>query len=129
MNSNDHVIGVQDPVTLLDNSEPEPDIYVAKGPLERYHNYHPGPEHLLLVIEVSDATLHRDKTAKYSAYAAAGIQEYWVIDVYNRVIFQYTKPNQVDGVYASENTYVEKDEFESLYLGKFSGRELILQLK
>lgn len=54
------VIGVQDPITLLDESEPEPDLYLAKGMLNDYLKHHPYPTDLLLVVEVSDATLNKD---------------------------------------------------------------------
>jgi Uma2 family endonuclease len=75
----DYTIGVQDPTTLVDDSEPEPDVFVASGPLESY-DHHPFPKDLFLVIEVSDSTLARDRGAKQFSYAIAAIEEYWIIN-------------------------------------------------
>lgn len=39
-----------------------------------------------LVVEVSLSTLRRDLGAKSRAYAAAGVQEYWVVDLRNATL-------------------------------------------
>src|SRR5215213_4258899 len=66
------VIRVQDPILLDDFSEPEPDIVLAKPPIEKYLSQHPTPEDILLIIEVSDSTLHFDRNNKGEAYSRAG---------------------------------------------------------
>lgn len=76
----DWVVGVQLPVRLGPASEPEPDLYLASGPEERYRSTHPGPEDLVLVIEVSGSTLGYDPGTKLDAYRRSGVAEVWVVD-------------------------------------------------
>lgn len=47
----------QDPITLPNNSEPEPDLVIARLRSDEYVNSHPAPEDIILVIEVADSTL------------------------------------------------------------------------
>ena len=75
------VVFTQHPLQLSDSSEPQPDILVVKPPLERYEEHHPLPEDILLIIEISDSTLRRDKTDKLALYAGAGIPEYWILNL------------------------------------------------
>ncbi len=79
------------PITLFD-SEPEPDIIIAKLPLERYDNRHPYPEDIELLIEVSDTTLKYDLETKQKIYALAKIKEYWVIDIKNSQVIIFQQP-------------------------------------
>ena len=58
------VVGVQLPVRLGPASEPEPALYVAAGPEDRYRSTHPGPDELLLVVEVSGPALTYDLTTE-----------------------------------------------------------------
>jgi Uma2 family endonuclease len=58
------VIRGQDPITLPSQSEPEPDVAVARGKDEDYLAHHPYPEDIFLVIEISDSTLDYDQTTK-----------------------------------------------------------------
>ncbi len=70
----------QEPITT-DDSEPEPDVIVVQGDPEDYGDRHPGPGDLVLVVEVSDATLQRDQTLKKQLYARAGIPVYWIANL------------------------------------------------
>jgi Uma2 family endonuclease len=69
------------PITLADNSEPEPDIAVVVPPLGRYLAHHPYPEDVFWLVEFADTTLTKDLGLKKEIYAAAGIQEYWVVNL------------------------------------------------
>jgi Uma2 family endonuclease len=68
------------PITLS-NSEPEPDVAIVRLPETAYLTRHPAPEDIYWVIEISDRTKAIDLGRKKKAYALAGINEYWVIDV------------------------------------------------
>ncbi|MCA9196912.1 MAG: Uma2 family endonuclease [Planctomycetales bacterium] len=46
-----------------------------------YHRQRPEPADVLLLIEVADSTLQSDRKEKGPLYAAAGIQEYWIVNV------------------------------------------------
>ncbi|HVT13579.1 MAG TPA: Uma2 family endonuclease [Fimbriimonadaceae bacterium] len=74
-------IRIQFPLSLNDMNEPEPDVLVALGPDSRYMDRHPGPSDVLLVVEVSDTTLRKDRTLKGPLYAEFGINEYWILDL------------------------------------------------
>lgn len=81
----------QNPVTLTE-SEPEPDIVVAIGPITRYNAAHPTPNEIELVIEVADTSLVDDLTTKLAIYAAAKIPQYWVVNLIDRCVEVFTLP-------------------------------------
>lgn len=64
------------PLTL-EGSEPEPDLTII--PHDAPRPYHPATA--ALVVEVSVSSLRDDLARKPSLYAAAGVDEYWVIDL------------------------------------------------
>jgi hypothetical protein len=84
-------VRVQCAITTAD-SEPEPDIVVASGPIRRYVNHHPTPQEIALLIEASDTTLTRDRQDKGRLYARAGIVCYWIINLVDRQVEVYTDP-------------------------------------
>lgn len=122
---NKFTIGVQDPITLTNNSEPEPDIYLAEGPLEKYRTHHPYADNLLVVIEVADSTLDRDGGPKRFTYASAGITEYWIVNVFAREIERYTNPIPHEGRFAMMEVFKLIDKIASPQLGTFSLKELV----
>ena len=72
----------QSPMTLADDSEPEPDILVVRGAIRDYkQDRHPGPADTLLLVEISDSTLAYDRARKAALYASTGVLEYWIVDV------------------------------------------------
>lgn len=75
------LVGVQDPIVLDDQSEPEPDLSVLRRRADYYANAHPSPADVLLIVEVSDTTLEYDRDVKARLYARAGILETWVVDL------------------------------------------------
>lgn len=86
-----HVRG-QEPVTTED-SEPEPDVVVARGDLRQYLERHPGPQDVALIVEVADSSLQRDRMLKKRLYAAAGIPAYWVVNLPELRIEAYSDPS------------------------------------
>lgn len=84
---------VQNPVHLDDHSEPQPDLMLLKPSPDFYRKRHPRPEDVFLLIEVSDTSLAQDREDKLPAYARAGIQEVWVINLIDRTIEVYREPN------------------------------------
>ncbi len=69
------------PITLPNSSEPEPDIAIVKTPASRYRAHHPYPDDIFWLIEIANSTLIKDLGVKKELYAAAGIAEYWVMDL------------------------------------------------
>jgi Uma2 family endonuclease len=79
---------IQSPLALSDDTEPEPDVAVV--PLGRYSTEH--PRTALLIIEVADTTLRKDR-AKAAVYASAAIGEYWIVNLGARAIEVYLSPD------------------------------------
>jgi Uma2 family endonuclease len=74
------------PITLPNNSEPEPDIAIVRMPASLYRDRHPQPQDIFWLIEISNATLIKDLTIKKDLYADAGISEYWVMNLQESVL-------------------------------------------
>ena len=92
-------VSIQNPVRLDDGSEPQPDIAVLRRREDFYVAAHPGPEDVLLLIEVSDTTVDFDRNEKLPLYARAGIPEVWIANLRDRRVEVYTEP--VDGAYSN----------------------------
>jgi Uma2 family endonuclease len=84
------VVSVQSPVSLDDESEPEPDLVVAPGGPEDYLSTHPSRP--VLVVEVAESSLAFDRRHKGSLYARAGIPEYWIVNLVDGVLEVYRGP-------------------------------------
>ncbi|MBI2202295.1 MAG: Uma2 family endonuclease [Candidatus Rokubacteria bacterium] len=74
----------QGPVALDDDSEPEPDVSVVPGSPRDYVEAHPARP--ALVVEISLASLAFDRAEKSSLYARAGIADYWIVNLVDRVV-------------------------------------------
>jgi Uma2 family endonuclease len=72
-------IRAQNPLTLGDASEPQPDIAVVAD--RSYADAHPVASDVHLVIEVSDTTLAFDRDVKLPLYARAGVPEVWIVNL------------------------------------------------
>ncbi|WP_295429908.1 Uma2 family endonuclease [uncultured Thiodictyon sp.] len=86
------VLAVQDPVWLNDHSEPLPDIALLRPRSDYYRNGHPGPDDVLLLIEVADSSLRYDREVKIPRYARAGIPEVWLVDLGGSALSIYREP-------------------------------------
>lgn len=81
------------PITLLvSNSEPEPDIAVVQRLGRDYRQHHPYPENIFWLIEYSNSSLSKDLEVKSKVYAAAGIPEYWVINLLSMQLTVFRLP-------------------------------------
>jgi Uma2 family endonuclease len=76
---------------LTDDSEPEPDLALVIGPTGRYRDHHPSTGEILLVIEVADASLARDRR-KAAIYASIGVPAYWIVNLQDRCVEVRTQP-------------------------------------
>lgn len=79
---------VQSPLSLSEDSEPEPDLAVV--PAGDYSRSH--PQHALLVVEVADTSLQKDRGVKAAIYAAAGIDEFWLVNLTEKVVEVHRRP-------------------------------------
>jgi Uma2 family endonuclease len=83
-------VRTQGPMGLDDESEPEPDVAVVPGDPEDYGSAH--PTRADLVVEVSESSLAFDRGHKGSVYARAGILDYWIVNLVDRVLEVYREP-------------------------------------
>ena len=74
------------------NSQPQPDLAIARRRDDRYAGAHPDSETALLLIEVADSSLRHDTEVKAPAYGRDGVAETWVVSVPGRELLQYTGP-------------------------------------
>jgi hypothetical protein len=71
----------QSPIHLDDFSEPQPDLALLRFREDFYASALPAPEDVLLVVEVSDTTVHYDRRVKMDLYARHGIPEAWLCNL------------------------------------------------
>ena len=83
-------VRTQGPISLDDESEPEPDVAVVPGSVDDYLRDHPARP--MLTIEVSESSLGMDRAHKGSLYARAGLADYWVVNLVDRVLEIYREP-------------------------------------
>jgi Uma2 family endonuclease len=86
---------VQLPLAASEYSQPDPDLAVISGTFRDYEDDHPTTA--ALVIEVSDTTLAYDRTVKARIYAGAAVEEYWILNLNERVLEVYTQPKGDSG--------------------------------
>ena len=89
---NTALVRTQDPIQLDDFSEPEPDLVIVKGTVLEYAEQHPRPEHVYLVVELTDSTLKQDCEIKEKLYAQAGLIDYWVVNLKKRQLHIFRDP-------------------------------------
>ena len=77
----------------IQESEPEPDLTIARGDHSLFRHRHPGPADTALVVEVSVSSLAYDRTDKARVYARAGIPVYWIVNVIDKQIEVLTQPS------------------------------------
>jgi Uma2 family endonuclease len=86
------VVSVQNPVRLPSHSEPQPDFAILKPRARDAALVVPGPEDVLLLVEVADTTLAYDRGTKLGLYAKFGIAESWIVNLQSKSIEVYREP-------------------------------------
>lgn len=114
-----HYVESQQPMTTAD-SEPEPDVFMVRGQVRDYVDRHPYPADIPLVVEVADATLVRDQTAKKMLYAQCNIPVYWIVNLVRMQVEVYSQPSA--GMYAELRTYRAGDAVPVVVDGEEIGR-------
>jgi Uma2 family endonuclease len=78
------------PIALDADSEPEPDVAVVPG--SRRDHVHTHPSDPVLIVEVAESSLAFDRAEKGSLYARAGIADFWILNLPDRVLEIYREP-------------------------------------
>lgn len=87
------IVSVQNPVRLGEHSEPQPDLALLKPRSDFYAQSHPGPEDVLLVVEVAETSADYDREVKVPLYARFGVPEVWLVDLAGEGIEVYRQPS------------------------------------
>jgi Uma2 family endonuclease len=83
-------VRAEGPIGLDDDSEPEPDVAVVPGEPDDYSRAHPSRP--VLTLGVAESSLANDRGRKGSLYARAGLADYWVLNLIERVVEVYRNP-------------------------------------
>ncbi len=78
---------------VLSDSQPEPDIAIARGDARTYCSRHPVPADVGVIMEVADASLLRDQRDKTRIYARGNIACYWIVNLVDRRLEVFTQPS------------------------------------
>jgi Uma2 family endonuclease len=90
-------VRTQKPLSLGADSVPEPDLAVVRGGVRDYAKAHPTTAEL--VVEVADSSLGYDRNRKAPLYARAGVPDYWILNLSERVLEIYRDPDPANGQY------------------------------
>ncbi|HEX5704531.1 MAG TPA: Uma2 family endonuclease [Pyrinomonadaceae bacterium] len=107
----DAIVSVQDPIRLNDWSEPQPDVAILKFRKDYYREGHPGPDDVLLVIEVAETTVNYDRHVKMPLYARAGISEALLFNLPEDRLEYFSRPES--GMYQVNRILSRGERFES----------------
>jgi Uma2 family endonuclease len=83
-------VQVQSPIIVDRRSEPEPDVCVVRGTPRDYVDAH--PRRPALIVEVAGSGLRQARGRKAAAYARAGVADYWIVDLADRVVEVHREP-------------------------------------
>ncbi|MCU7244872.1 MAG: Uma2 family endonuclease [Microcystis aeruginosa WS75] len=115
------LLGVQNPIRLNNNSQPEPDLSLLIPRSDFYVAAYPCPQDIYLIIEVSDSTIDYDRNTKIPLYAEANIKEVWIINLKEECLEVYRHP--LHGSYQAIQKYYRG---ESIFIESFPEIELTL---
>jgi Uma2 family endonuclease len=90
-----------------ERSLPEPDLAVLTKDDPEFDKRHPRGDELLLAIEVADTSAPFDLSRKAVMYAAAGVPEYWVLNLVRRILVVHRQPSPAG--YRMIQWYTEND--------------------
>ena len=95
-------------------SVPEPDLAVVPGCADDYDAAHPTTA--WLVVEVADTSLQQDRLTKSRIYAAAGIPEYWIVNLRDAVVEVMREPDPAQARYRVVRTVGRGERIELVAL-------------
>jgi len=91
------IVHIQNALRLSPIVEVYPDLALLKPRADFYRKAHPGPDDVLLVVEVADTSSAYDRGIKAELYARHAIPEYWIVDIPARSVRFHRAP--IDGRY------------------------------
>lgn len=83
-------VEARSPLSIQDATQVEPDLAVWPTGIRAHDRF---PDRVQLVAEISNTSLNKDLGDKAALYAAAGVPEYWVLDVVERRLWVHRGPD------------------------------------
>lgn len=83
----------QSPVILGDRSAREPDLALLRWRDDEYAESQPGPDDILLIVEVSDTSLDSDRDTKLALCARLLLPEVCILDIQGRHLDVHREPD------------------------------------
>lgn len=120
LSADDYIISVQNPIQLSSYSLPQPDVVIAHF-REALDQHHIQASDVVILIEVADTSYDYDRYIKLKEYTAAGIPEYWIVNIQKRQIEVYTDPEE--DIYTQIK--IHKQSFETSLGRKLSLKEIL----
>lgn len=105
---------------ITKDSEPEPDLAIVPGPVDRYGSEHPVASEVMFVAEIADSSLVFDRR-KASVYARGGVPVYWIVNVADRQLEVFSEPDTSNGVYLQHEILTEEKLVEFSIAGEKLG--------
>lgn len=87
------LVSPQGPLRLGRNTQLQPDLALLRPPRDAYRRVVPASTDILLVVEVADTSLERDRAIKLPRYARLGVPEVWIVDVEGQAVEVYRTPS------------------------------------
>ncbi|HKP88221.1 MAG TPA: Uma2 family endonuclease [Blastocatellia bacterium] len=103
------IVRLQEPIVIGEHSEPEPDVVLAIPDKKEYSDHHPTPQEVLLLLEIADTTLARDRLIKARLYGQAGVIHYCILNLKARELEDYRDPDESG--YRTKHTYKSDESF------------------
>jgi Uma2 family endonuclease len=113
INSDSRHMQIQSPIACPPDGAPEPDAAVIRGNPREYASRLPGPGDVSCVIEASHSSLDRDREDKLPIYAAAGIPQYIILNLFSNTVEIHTDPDRQLQEY---RTKVTRERHETITL-------------
>lgn len=98
-----YAVSVQNPLSLDDHGEPQPDLALLRR--DRETGRLPAAGDVLVVVEVSDTSVAYDRDIKLPLYAGSGIAEAWLVDLTTDRVEVCTDPQEAAGGYGKVEVY------------------------
>jgi Uma2 family endonuclease len=84
------VVRVQNPLSVGEDSDPQPDLAVIAGKARDFKDAHPSTA--ALIAEIADSSLYYDRNTKASLYAKTAVADYWIINLQERQVEIHRQP-------------------------------------
>jgi Uma2 family endonuclease len=120
------LVSLQDSIVIGAFSEPEPDGAVLPSILADDTSVEDQGSDCVLVVEISDLTLPKDRGPRQLIYAQARIPVYWIVNLIDRQVEVYTTPLP-DG-YQSREDYIPGQDVPVVINGNGLGRIPVTEL-